>query len=122
MYNLDTSDHQYTDIFIFSDSQSALRALDSYSTNSVTIADCRKSLNEMATHLRINLNHRNIVGNCIADELARQGTTVDILRVGTRWVCPCPPAPPQAKVVHPLQQPEEHDLNMPHFQVHLTKL
>jgi len=38
----------------------------------------------MATHLRINLiwvpGHLNIEGNCIADELARQGTTADILR------------------------------------------
>jgi len=38
----------------------------------------------MATHLRINLiwmpGHRNIKGNFIADELARQGTTADILR------------------------------------------
>jgi len=38
----------------------------------------------MTTHLRINLiwvpGHRNIEGNCIADELARQGTTADILR------------------------------------------
>ncbi|XP_044248539.1 uncharacterized protein [Drosophila takahashii] len=71
-------------IFIFSDSQAALRALDSYSTNSLTISECRKSLNEMATHLRISLiwvpGHRNIEGNCIADELARQGTTTDILR------------------------------------------
>jgi len=38
----------------------------------------------MATLLRINLiwvpGHRNIEGNCIVDELARQGTTADILR------------------------------------------
>jgi len=38
----------------------------------------------MATLLRINLiwlrGHQNIEGNCIADELARQGTTADILR------------------------------------------
>jgi len=38
----------------------------------------------MATYLRINLiwvpGHRNIEGNCIAEELARQGTTADILR------------------------------------------
>jgi len=38
----------------------------------------------MATHMRINLiwvpGHRNIESNCIADELARQGTTADILR------------------------------------------
>jgi len=85
MSYLDTSKHHNTDILIFSDSQSAaLRALDSYTTNSTTISKCRKSLNEMATHLRITLiwvpRHHNIDGNCIADELARQGTTADILR------------------------------------------
>jgi len=83
MTHLDTSAHHDIDIFIFSDSQAAVRALDSYTTNSKTISECRKYLNEMATHLRINLiwvpGHRNIEGNCIADELARQGTTADIL-------------------------------------------
>jgi len=38
----------------------------------------------MAIHLIINLiwvpGHHNIEGNCIADELARQGTTTYILR------------------------------------------
>jgi len=84
MTHLDPSTHHYIDIFIFSDSQAVLRALDSFTTNSKTISECRKSLNEMATHLRNNLiwvpGHRNIEGNCIADELARQGTTADILR------------------------------------------
>nr|XP_044248538.1 uncharacterized protein LOC123002436 [Drosophila takahashii] len=55
MSYLDTTNHCNTDIIIFSDSQAALRALDSYSTNSLTISECRKSLNEMATHLRISL-------------------------------------------------------------------
>jgi len=76
MTNLDTSVHHYIDIFIFSDSQAALRALDSYTTNSKTISEYRKSLNEMVTHLRINLiwlpGHRNIESNCIADELAHK--------------------------------------------------
>jgi len=80
--HLNTSVHQDIDILIFSDSQAALRALDSYTTSSKTISECRKSLIEMATHLRINLicvpGHRNIEGNCIANELARQGTTADI--------------------------------------------
>jgi len=84
MANLDMSVHHDIDIFIFSDSQATVRALDSYTTNSKTISECRKSLNDMATHLRINLiwvpGHRNIEGNCIADELARYGKTADILR------------------------------------------
>jgi len=53
--HLDTSGHHDIDIFIISESQAALRALDSYTTNSKTISVCRKSLNELATHLRINL-------------------------------------------------------------------
>jgi len=84
MTHLDTSVHHDIDIFIFSDSQAALSPLNSYTTNSKTISECRKSFNEMATHLRINLiwvtGHRNIEGNCIADELARQETTADNLR------------------------------------------
>jgi len=84
MSHLDTSEHRDIDIFIFSDSQADLRALDSYTTKSKTNSECRKSANEMATHQRINLiwvpGHQNIVGNCIAHVLARQGTTADILR------------------------------------------
>jgi len=84
MSHLDTSEHHDIDNFIFSDSQAAPRALDSHTTNSKSISECRKSLNEMATHLRINLiwmpGHFNIEGNCIADELTRRGTTADILR------------------------------------------
>jgi len=33
MAHLDTSEHHDIDIFIFSDSQAALKALDSYTTN-----------------------------------------------------------------------------------------
>jgi len=109
MSHLDTSEHHDIDTFIFSDSQAALRALDSYTTNSKAISECRKSLNEMATHLRIKLiwvpGHRNIESNCIADELARQGL-----------VCPWLPATPsQAETVHPLHQPLKLNLNMPQF-------
>jgi len=51
MTNLDPSTHHDIDIFIFSDSQAALRAIDSFTTNSKTISECRKPLNEVATHL-----------------------------------------------------------------------
>jgi len=40
MAHLDTSEHHDVDIFIF---------LDTYTTNSKTISECRKSLNEMAS-------------------------------------------------------------------------
>jgi len=53
--HLNTSEHHDIDIFIFSDSQAALRALESYTTSSKTISECRKCLHEMATHVRINL-------------------------------------------------------------------
>jgi len=95
MTHLDTSVHHDIYIFIFSDSQAALRALDSCTTYSKTISEWRKSLNEMATHQRINLiwaGHRNIEGNCIADELARQGTTADKNTVGMPMAT-CNPIP-----------------------------
>jgi len=80
MTHLDTSEHHDIDVFIFLDSQAALLQ----NKKKKTISECRKSLNEMATHLRINLiwvpGHQNIEGNCIAVELARQGTTANILR------------------------------------------
>jgi len=122
MSHLNTSEHHDTDIFILSDSQAALRALDSYTTNSTTISECRKSLNEMATHLRINLiwvpGHHVIEGNCIVDELARQAA--DILRDKDGYAHGYMQAPPQAETVHPLQQPKEHNLNMPQLQTYVA--
>ena len=69
---------------VFSDSQAALKALDSCVDNSKTIMECDRSLNEMAKHYKITLiwvpGHQNIEGNCITDELARKGTTIEILQ------------------------------------------
>ena len=66
-------------IYLFSDSQSALKALDSCVYNSKTIRECRRSLNEMAKYYKIILisvpGHKDIEDDCIADELARKGTT-----------------------------------------------
>jgi len=73
----------------------------------------------MATHLRINLiwvpGHRNIEGNCIVDELARQGTTAEILRDKETVACGYLLAASQAETVHPLQQPLELNLNVQQF-------
>jgi len=41
--HLDISEHHDIDIFIFSDSQAALRALNSYTTNSKTISESLKT-------------------------------------------------------------------------------
>ena len=60
--------------------------MDSCVDNTKTIMNCRRSLNEMAKHYRITLiqvwvaGHQDRDGNCIADELARKGTTVEILQ------------------------------------------
>jgi len=67
MSHLDTSDHHDTDVFLFSDSQAALRSFVTYTTNSITISECRKSLTEIAPHLRINF--------IIADELVNSCTS-----------------------------------------------
>jgi len=53
-----------------SDSQAAIKSIYSINTNSRTIADCRRSLHEMASQFTISLicvpGHRDIVGNYIA--------------------------------------------------------
>jgi len=68
---------------IYSDSQAAIKSIYSTNTNSRTIADCHRSLHEMAIQFTISLIwvscQRDNVGNCIADELAMQGTTKPLL-------------------------------------------
>jgi len=68
---------------IYSDSQAAIKSIYSTSTNTRTIADCRRSLHEMASQFTISLilvlGQRDIVGNRIADELASQGTIMPLL-------------------------------------------
>jgi len=70
---------------IYIDSQAAIKSIYSTNTNSRTIADCRRSLHEMANHFTISLiwvpGHRDIVGNSIAVELARQGHIKPLLPV-----------------------------------------
>ncbi|KAM8702681.1 hypothetical protein ACLKA7_000811 [Drosophila subpalustris] len=66
-------------INIYSDSQAAIKSIAATTTNSISVSKCRKSLHEMAGHFDICLiwvpGHQDIPGNCIADELARIGTT-----------------------------------------------
>ena len=65
-----------------SDSQAALRALDSPHITSRSVLTCRISLDEIATEMIICLcwvpGHRDIPGNCKADELAMEGTTTEL--------------------------------------------
>ena len=72
------------EINLFSDSQAVLKALDSCVDDAKTIMECRRSPNEMAKHYKIILiwvpGYQHIEGNCIADELARKGTTNEILQ------------------------------------------
>jgi hypothetical protein len=66
-------------IYILSDSQADIKALDSFQINSKSIWDCHQSLVKLAEHKRIQLlwvprNMRND-GNERADQLARQGSS-----------------------------------------------
>ena len=69
---------------IYSDSQAAIKSLSNVFLTSRSALDCRRSLNEMAEQFKIHLiwmpGHRDIPGNCRADELARLGTTLHVKR------------------------------------------
>ncbi|XP_053968462.1 uncharacterized protein LOC128869891 [Anastrepha ludens] len=70
------------DIFIYSDSQAALKSLLSSKHSSKTVKECYKLLTTLAQYFSINLlwvpGHSNIIGNCKADELARLGSSLQI--------------------------------------------
>ena len=77
-------------IYIFSDSQAAIKSLAGVSSTSILVNECRKSLDEIASHSNLKLywvpGHCDITGNCEADELARSGTrlpTVTFPLIGT---------------------------------------
>jgi ribonuclease HI len=66
-------------IYILSDSQTAIKALDSFQINSKFVSDCHQSLVKLSEHNGIQLvwvpGHMEIDGNEIDDELARQGSS-----------------------------------------------
>jgi hypothetical protein len=66
-------------ICILSDSQAAIKALDSYPMNSKLVWDCHQSLVKLAEHNRIQLvwvlGHMGVDRNEIADQLTRQGSS-----------------------------------------------
>ena len=61
-----------------------LKSVASVSINSQIVHDCRSSLNEMTEQFNIHLiwvpGHRDIPGNCKADELAKNGTLLPNVR------------------------------------------
>jgi ribonuclease HI len=63
---------------ILSDSQAAIKPLDSYRINSKLVWDCHQSLAKLAEHNRVQLiwitGHEGIEGNETADQLAKLGS------------------------------------------------
>jgi ribonuclease HI len=75
--NLDRN-YRYRNIFILSDSQAALKALDKHQINSKLVWDCYQTLIELANHNRVQLvwvpGHEGVAGNETADRLAKIGS------------------------------------------------
>ena len=71
-------------IYIFSDSLSAIKALNQLRISSSTILDCLNRINEVTANNSVSLNwapgHSNIPGNEEADGLSREGTTTNTNR------------------------------------------
>ena len=69
-------------VFIYTDSQAALKSLMSHRISSKTVKDCHDLLADLSSYFTINLQwvpgHSDIPGNCVADELARAGTTLQL--------------------------------------------
>jgi hypothetical protein len=75
--NIDRN-YKNSNIYILSDSQSAIKALDKHHITSKLVWDCRQSLMQLARHNRVQLiwvpGHVGIVGNEMADQLAKTGS------------------------------------------------
>jgi hypothetical protein len=75
--NLDRN-YKNRNIYILSDSQAAIKALDKHQITSKLVWDCHQSLKQLARHNRVQLiwvpGHEGIVGNETVDQLARTGS------------------------------------------------
>ena len=64
------------------DSQSAIKALDSYNNKNKIVNECKNNLNKLATHNTITLNwvpgHEGHMGNEVADRLAKTGANMTV--------------------------------------------
>jgi ribonuclease HI len=76
-------------IYILSDSQAAIKALNNFQINSKLVWDCHQSLMRLAGHNRVQLiwvpGHMGIDGNEMADQLARQGSSCPF--IGPEHIC-----------------------------------
>ena len=74
------------DISIFTDSQAAIRALSRESVVSMTILRCKEEINNFSSRGRIKIiwvsGHCGIVGNEMANRLARGGSSLELVTLG----------------------------------------